>query len=135
MVRFASLVDAFETGDLAWVCGLAEPWAPFFWVAGATGFTSGLANVDPRLSLEMLSCLRGGDYDGAMRVWRSVKPFEDLRARRNSANNVPVVKEALAQLGLCDQRVRPPLETLHAAERDEVASILAGWATLTAAPD
>jgi 4-hydroxy-tetrahydrodipicolinate synthase len=133
VVRFASLVSAFGAGDVAWVCGLAEPWVPFFWVAGATGFTSGLANVDPGLSLEMLGCLRGGDYDGAMRIWRSVKPFEDLRARRNSANNVPVVKEALAQLGLCDRRVRPPLETLDAAERDEVASILAGWATSTSA--
>ena len=133
VVRFASLVSSFGTGDLVWVCGLAEPWAPFFWVAGATGFTSGLANVDPCLSLEMLGCLRGGDYDGAMRIWRAVKPFEDLRARRNSANNVPVVKEALAQLGLCDRRVRPPLETLDAAERDEVAFILAGWATSASA--
>ncbi len=104
VVRFAALVETFRAGDVAWVCGLAEPWAPFFWVAGATGFTSGLANVDPALSLEMLRCLRDGDYDGAMGVWRSVKPFEDLRARRNSANNVPVVKEALAQLGLCDRR-------------------------------
>ena len=131
VVRFAALVDTFRAGDLAWVCGLAEPWAPFFWVAGATGFTSGLANVEPGLSLEMLRCLRDGDYNGAMRVWRSVKPFEDLRARRNSANNVPVVKEALAQLGLCDRRVHPPLEVLDAAEQDEVASILAQWGTGT----
>ena len=135
VVRFAALVDAFRAGDLAWICGLAEPWAPFFWVAGATGFTSGLANVEPGLSLEMLRWLRDGDYDGAMRVWRSVKPFEDLRARRNSANNVPVVKEALAQLGLCDRRVRPPLEVLDATERGEVASILARWATGTSAMD
>jgi 4-hydroxy-tetrahydrodipicolinate synthase len=129
VTRFAALVDMFSSGELAWICGLAEPWAPFFWVAGASGFTSGLANVDPRISLEMLRCLRGGDYDAAMRVWRSIKPFEDLRARRKSANNVSVVKEALAQLGLCDRRVRPPLQTLDAAERDEVTSILAGWAT------
>ncbi len=135
VVRFAALVETFRAGDVAWVCGLAEPWAPFFWVAGATGFTSGLANVDPALSLEMLRCLRDGDYDGAMGVWRSVKPFEDLRARRNSANNVPVVKEALAQLGLCDRRVRPPLEALDASERGEVASILARWATETSDPD
>lgn len=128
-IRFAAIADMFGTGELAWICGLAELWAPFFWVAGATGFTSGLANVDPGISLEMLRCLRGGDHDAAMRVWRSIKPFEDLRARRNSANNVSVVKEALAQLGLCDRRVRPPLETLRAAERDEVAAILAGWAT------
>jgi 4-hydroxy-tetrahydrodipicolinate synthase len=131
--RFAAMVDALGTGDVAWVCGLAEPWAPFFWLAGAEGFTSGLANVEPALSLDMLSCLRGGDYDGAMRVWRSMKPFEDLRARRDSGNNVPVVKEALAQLKLCDRRVRPPLEELDAAEREEVASILAHWTGLTPA--
>ena len=135
VVRFATLVDTFRAGDLAWICGLAEPWAPFFWVAGATGFTSGLANVEPGLSLEMLRWLRDGDYDGAMGVWRSVKPFEDLRARRNSANNVPVVKEALAQLGVCDRRVRPPLAVLDAAERAEVTSILARWATRTSATD
>jgi 4-hydroxy-tetrahydrodipicolinate synthase len=132
--RFAALVDALGARDLAWVCGLAEPWAPFFWLAGADGFTSGLANVDPALSLELLSCLRGGDYEGAMRVWRSVKQFEDLRARRDSGNNVPVVKEALAQLNLCDRRVRPPLEELDAAEREEVASILARWTTSTRSP-
>ena len=135
VVRFATLVDTFRAGDLAWICGLAEPWAPFFWVAGATGFTSGLANVEPGLSLEMLRLLRDGDYDGAMGVWRSVKPFEDLRARRNSANNVPVVKEALAQLEVCDRRVRPPLAVLDAAERAEVTSILARWATRTSATD
>jgi 4-hydroxy-tetrahydrodipicolinate synthase len=126
--RFATLVDALGTDEIAWVCGLAEPWAPVFWLAGAAGFTSGLANVEPRLSLEMLGCLRVGDYEGAMRLWRAIKPFEDLRARGNSGNNVPVVKEALAQLGLCDRRVRPPIEVLDAAERDEVASILAAWA-------
>ena len=31
---------------LAWVCGLAEGWAPFFWPGGAVGFTSGLVNVE-----------------------------------------------------------------------------------------
>jgi 4-hydroxy-tetrahydrodipicolinate synthase len=132
--RFGALVDALRTRDLAWVCGLAEPWAPFYWLAGAAGFTSGLANVEPRLSLEMLRCLRGGDYGGAMRVWRSVRPFEELRARHDNGNNVPVVKEALAQLALCDRRVRPPLEVLDAAERQEVASILAVWAASASAP-
>jgi 4-hydroxy-tetrahydrodipicolinate synthase len=132
VARLASLVDGLRGCDLAWICGLAEPWAPFFWLAGATGFTSGLANVEPRLSLRMLSSLAARDYDGAMDVWRAVRPFEDLRARRDSANNVSVVKEALAQLGLCDRRVRPPLAVLDAAERDEVSAVLAAWAALSA---
>jgi hypothetical protein len=53
------------------------------------------------MSLRMLGSLAAGDYDGAMDLWRTVKPFEELRARHDNANNVSVVKEALAQLELC----------------------------------
>jgi 4-hydroxy-tetrahydrodipicolinate synthase len=134
VARFSGLVDGLRGRELAWICGLAEPWAPFFWLVGATGFTSGLANVEPSLSLRMLGSLAAGDYDGAMDLWRTVKPFEELRARRDNANNVSVVKEALAQLDLCDRRVRPPLVVLDAAERQEVADVLAAWAALRLEP-
>jgi 4-hydroxy-tetrahydrodipicolinate synthase len=56
-----------------------------------------------------------------------MKPFEDLRARRDNANNVSVVKEALAQLGICARTVRPPISELADGERAEVAAILAAW--------
>jgi dihydrodipicolinate synthase/N-acetylneuraminate lyase len=42
--------------------------------------------------------------------------------------NVSVVKEALTQLGLARRTVRPPISELSAAERDEVAAILADLA-------
>lgn len=124
---FAAMVQELSDLPITWVCGLAEPWAPFFWMAGATGFTSGLANVHPRLSRRMLDCLRADDLPGAMAAWRLAQPFEQLRARRASANNVPVVKEALHQQGRCERTVRPPLEELGGAERSEVAQILASW--------
>ena len=73
----------------------------------------------------MLRALQAGDYATAMAVWRRVKPFEDLRARRSPANNVPVVKEALAQLGVCGRTVRPPISEVPEAERAEVAALLA----------
>lgn len=124
-LQFASVTAAVGPDRLAWVCGLAEGWAPFFWPGGAVGFTSGLVNVDTGAPFELLRCLQGGDYPGAMAVWRRVKPFEDLRARRNAANNVPVVKEALAQLGVCDRAVRPPIGEVPETERREVADLLA----------
>jgi 4-hydroxy-tetrahydrodipicolinate synthase len=123
--QFASIVAAVGYDRLAWVCGLAEGWAPFFWPGGATGFTSGLVNVDTSAPFEMLHRLQAGDYPGAMAVWRRVKPFEDLRARRGAANNVPVVKEALAQLGVCERTVRPTISEVPADERAEVAELLA----------
>ncbi|HEV2126194.1 MAG TPA: dihydrodipicolinate synthase family protein [Chloroflexota bacterium] len=124
-LQFASIVSAVGQDRLAWVCGLAEGWAPFFWPGGAVGFTSGLVNVDTSASFEMLRALQAGDYARAMAVWRQVKPFEDLRARRSAANNVPVVKEAMAQLGMCGRTVRPPISTVPASEREEVSALLA----------
>jgi 4-hydroxy-tetrahydrodipicolinate synthase len=123
-LQFASIVGAAGADRLAWVCGLAEGWAPFFWPGGAVGFTSGLVNVETSYSFEMLRSLSASDYSGAIDVWRRVKPFEDLRARRNAANNVPVVKEALAQLGICSRTVRPPIGEVPEAERAEVADLL-----------
>jgi 4-hydroxy-tetrahydrodipicolinate synthase len=124
-LQFASIAAAVGHDRLAWVCGLAEGWAPFFWPGGAVGFTSGLVNVDAAAPFELLGRLQAGDYAGAMAVWRRVKPFEDLRARRSAANNVPVVKEALAQLGVCGRTVRPPISEVPEAERAEVAELLA----------
>ena len=124
---FASMVREVGAERLAWVCGIAESWAPFFWVGGARGFTSGLVNVQPKLSLDMLECLRAGDYSGAMHIWSRLKPFEDLRSRLNNGNNVSVIKEAMAQLGLGRRAVRPPISELPEWERAEVANILSTW--------
>lgn len=123
---FAKIVNEVGRERLAWICGIAESWAPFFAVAGAQGFTSGLVNLTPRLSLEMQASLEAGNYAKAMDIWAKVKPFEDLRARRDNANNVSVVKEAMAQLGLCERTVRPPISELPEHEREEVRKILRG---------
>lgn len=123
-IRFAKTVNEVGRARIAWVCGLAESWAPFFAVGGAQGFTSGLVNITTDLSLRMQSCLEGGDYPGAMAIWAQVKPFEELRARRNNANNVSGVKEAMAQVGLCERTVRSPISVLSVEERAEVSQIL-----------
>lgn len=108
------------------ICGLAELWAPFFWLAGAKGFTSGLANVAPRLSLAMLEALRKSDYTGVMELWRVLEPFERLRARHSNGNNVPVVKEAMELLGFINGSVRPPLAPLDEQDRSELARVVSG---------
>ncbi|HEU5100978.1 MAG TPA: dihydrodipicolinate synthase family protein [Roseiflexaceae bacterium] len=126
-LQFAGVVQAAGVERLAWVCGLAESWAPFFWVGGARGFTSGLVNVQPALSLRMLEALRAGDSADALDVWALIKPFEELRARGNNANNVPAVKAALAELGLCGAAVRPPISELSEPELAEVRAIVRAW--------
>ncbi|MEV1021698.1 dihydrodipicolinate synthase family protein [Streptomyces sp. NPDC050264] len=125
--RFAAFARDAGLDRFVWVAGLAEPYAPSYFSAGATGFTSGLVNVAPGISLSMIEALRSGDYPGAMKVWEQIRRFEELRGADASANNVTVVKEALASLGLCRREVRPPSQELPESERAEVAGIAAGW--------
>ncbi len=124
-VRFAEIVSAGPR--LLWICGLAERWAPFFWPAGATAFTSGLALVEPRLSLELLDQLRRQRVSEARATWTLIQPFEAMRARNGGAANIPAIKEALAlRLGI-GRTVRPPISELGPDDRREVGRILASW--------
>ncbi|WP_406396051.1 dihydrodipicolinate synthase family protein [Streptomyces sp. NBC_00887] len=125
--RFGAFARDAGLERFVWVAGLAELYAPSYFATGATGFTSGLVNVAPGVSLAMLGALRAGDYAAAMKVWEQIRRFEDLRADRQSANNVTVVKEALAALGLCRRDVRAPSRVLPEAQRAEVADLVAGW--------
>jgi 4-hydroxy-tetrahydrodipicolinate synthase len=125
--KFAAFARDAGLDRFVWVAGLAEPYAPSYFSAGATGFTSGLVNVAPSVSLNMIEALRSGDYPAAMKVWEQIRRFEELRAANGSADNVTVVKEALASLGLCRREVRPPSRPLPQDARAEVAAIAAGW--------
>ena len=125
--RFGAVARDAGLDRFTWLAGLAEPYAPGYWAYGARGFTSGLANVSPAISLSLLGALRTGDAGGAMDTWELIRPFEDLRAASGSADNVSVVKEALAQIGLCGRDVRPPSRVLAKEARDAVTDILRSW--------
>jgi 4-hydroxy-tetrahydrodipicolinate synthase len=126
-VRFASVARDAGLDRFTWVAGLAELAAPGYFAVGARGFTSGLANVSPQLSQRMFTELSTGDYPKAMATWELIRPFEELRAADASANNVSVVKEALAQLGLCRNDIRPPSSPLGTAARTRIGEILSDW--------
>jgi 4-hydroxy-tetrahydrodipicolinate synthase len=125
-IRLAGLTAAL--GDrLTWLCGTAELWAPFAWVAGAQGFTSGLANVDACLPRRLLDELRTGRP--TERTWRTIAPFEQLRANRGGAANVAVVKAALVQRGvIATDTVRPPVSGLTDDESLALSEIMAALA-------
>ena len=127
--RFADLVQSVEA-PIVWICGTAEMWAPFFFTAGAEGFTSGLVNIAPEMSLSMLEGLRRGDSETVRAVWRRVAPMERLRAKNHSANNVSVIKEAMSLAGLPAGKVRPPLAELDEADRRDLIRILQSWGKL-----
>ena len=126
-VQFACVARDAGLDRFTWLAGLAELTAPACWTAGARGFTSGMVNVAPALSLSMLESLRGGDTAGAMKAWEDCRAFEELRAADSSADNVSVVKEALAQLGLCRPDVRPPSHRVSEDVRAQITEILESW--------
>jgi 4-hydroxy-tetrahydrodipicolinate synthase len=125
--KFAAVARDAGLDRVTWLAGAAELTAPAFWAVGARGFTSGLANVHPGLALAMLDALRRNDFNEAMQKWEAARRFEELRLADGSADNVSVVKEALAQLGLCRADVRPPSRPLPADIKNEISGILRSW--------
>jgi 4-hydroxy-tetrahydrodipicolinate synthase len=120
--RFAGFVGAAP--ELAWVCGVAEAWAVPFWNGGAIGYTSGIANVAPERSLEILAALRAGDIARAEALVDRLRPIEALRASHGDANNVAVIKAAMDLVGLAGGGLRPPLSALDAGDHAELVRTL-----------
>jgi 4-hydroxy-tetrahydrodipicolinate synthase len=120
--RFAALTAAAP--EMAWVCGVAEAWAVPFWAEGAIGFTSGLANIAPKRSMDVLAALKAGELRRADALIDRLRPFEELRAGHGDANNVAVIKAALDRIGLAGGELRPPLSRLDAADAASLERIL-----------
>ena len=122
-VKAFSAAVAADPGDLVWINGLAERFAPAFAVEGAAGFTTGIGNFAPEAPLSLLEALRQGDWERAKSVREIVRPYEDLRESPGvdnatpAANNVPAVKFGMELAGLYGGPVRPPLVDL--AEEDQ----------------
>ncbi len=126
--RFAKLVrEVPKKHNIAWICGTAEKWAPFFFHTGAVGFTSGLVNLYPEKSFELLTALRENNNEIVWKAWSEVLPFENLRAKNNNGNNVVVIKEAMELLGLTAGITREPVASLGENDKKELSDILQSW--------
>lgn len=121
-------IAASDPNGALYVCGLAESWAPAFSAVGARGFTSGLVNVAPQFSLQVLDALTAGDFDAARKIVEKIELFERLRTRYRNGANVTVVKEAMEILGLTVGPVRAPgLARLDKQDRATLEGLLASW--------
>lgn len=104
------LSEAIAASDpsITWVGGLAEIWAPAFYAVGARGFTSGLINVWPEMSMAIHAALEADDYVGANALIAKMRVFEEIRAEEMNGTNVTGVKAALLGMGLDCGPTRPP---------------------------
>jgi 4-hydroxy-tetrahydrodipicolinate synthase len=128
-VHFSKVRREAGADRFTWIAGLAEPYALSYAAHGATGFTSGLVTVNPHLSLDLRDALRVHDFATARALTDSIARFEELRAANTNADNVSVIKEALAQLGLASSDVRSPSSALSADAKLAVSDILTRWAS------
>jgi 4-hydroxy-tetrahydrodipicolinate synthase len=120
---FACFADRVRN-RLGLYCGTAERYAPFFMLAGATGYTSGAGNLCPRLSLAMHAALMERRYDEAMRLLSILRPVEDYRARDGDSYSISALKYALQVCGWDFGPVRPPQRRLTPEEEAEVRRLL-----------
>ena len=125
---FADCVRATKGTEATWICGLAEGWALPFYALGGKGFTSGLVNVAPELSLAVWRALEAGDYAAARNAVDLIAPFEVMRTKYRNGANVTVVKEALRLRGAEVGAVRlPGLAQLDEGDRQSLNKILDSW--------
>ncbi|MEO3890655.1 dihydrodipicolinate synthase family protein [Nonomuraea sp. B5E05] len=81
--------------------------------AGTDGITPGIANLAPRVALELVAAHHAGDQERAALAQKRVVSLLGVHGIRAG---VPVVKASLAMRGLCAPTVAPPLRTLDDGE-------------------
>ena len=112
---FRRIVDG-AGGTCAMVCGMAEDPSVEYLRAGAVGFSSGMANFVPRMSLNLLAAFRRGDLEEAERLRRMMAPFEDLRGEKGARYSGSALHAAMDYAGLAGGPVVPFAEDVEAGD-------------------
>ncbi|WP_298869355.1 dihydrodipicolinate synthase family protein [uncultured Gimesia sp.] len=123
MDQFQAIVDQ-NSSECEWLCGSAERFAPYYMMAGATGFTSGAINLCPRLVLALHAALADQNYTEAMSLQRMILPIEQFRARSGESYSISMLKYGMQALGLDFGSARPPQRQLTSEEHQEIELLL-----------
>jgi 5-dehydro-4-deoxyglucarate dehydratase len=115
-------------GDrLHWIGGAGDDCVPGYYSIGIRVYTSSIATIAPRLSLQLHEAASAGNNAELQELMRRyVIPLYALRNRRRGYE-VTVMKEIMNRMGLAAGPVRPPLPSLRVAETREIAEMLKGW--------
>lgn len=118
-------------GDrLHWIGGAGDDCVPAYYSIGIRTYTSSIATVAPRLSLQLHEAGAKGDGATLKRLMDTyVTPLYVLRSRRRGYE-VAVMKEMMSLAGLAAGPVRPPLVPVTPAERAEIRALFESWKPL-----
>ena len=123
MHEFRTTVAA-DTAGIEWLCGSAERFAPYYMLAGSTGFTTGAGNLCPHLTLAMHAAFAAGEYDAGMRYQAQILPIENYRQRDGDSFNISMLKHAMTVIGWDFGLPRTPQRQCTAAEKKEIEQII-----------
>jgi 4-hydroxy-tetrahydrodipicolinate synthase len=107
-------------GRLPIIKGGGENMVPYYYLAGAVGFTSGMANITLARSVDLHEAALARDWPKAME-WRDY--FEPLTDLRGELGN-PMLKGGLEMLGLAGGPIRASGAMLDAAGRRKVRRLM-----------
>ena len=128
---FERIVDR-ASSDAAMICGMAEDPCLDYLAKGAVGFSSGMANFVPLMSLEILRSFTAGDLPEAQRLRQLMVPFEDFRGENAARYSGSLLHAAMDQAGLAGGPVIPFAEDVAT---DDLPRLKAMLATLFAEND
>lgn len=120
-VKLGAGVEAGDD-DVVWVDGLAEPYAPSFWIEGVEGFSAGVSNFRPEIGLSLFDALSEGDWKRARTLRNVCLPYQRFRSETGENNeipdaiSVPAVKKGLELAGLHGGNVRTPIQPLSSTD-------------------
>lgn len=125
MADIAAHQAAGGTGTrIEWLCGSAERFAPYYMLAGGTGFTTGAGNLCPHLSLAMHSAFAAGEFLHGMELQEQILPIEEYRAKEADSFNISMLKYALSTIGPDFGIPRPPQRQLTSKEKAEIEQLI-----------
>lgn len=110
----------------AMICGMAEDPSIEYLQADAVGFSSGMANFLPRMSLALLAAYRAGDLTEAQRLRALMVPFEDFRAENGARYSGSALHAAMSYAGLAGGPVIPFAEDVAEADLPRVHTMMDG---------
>jgi 4-hydroxy-tetrahydrodipicolinate synthase len=110
--------------DAAMICGMAEDPCLDYLAKGAVGFSSGMANFVPLMSLEILRAFNSGDGGEAERLRKLMVPFEDFRGENRARYSGSLLHAAMEQAGLAGGPVIPFAEDVAADDLPRLRAML-----------
>ena len=121
---FQEIAGEASTSSAAMICGMAEDPCIEYMESSAVGFSSGMANFVPNLSLGLLRSFRDGDRAEAERIRELMVPFEDFRGENAARYSASALHAAMDIAGLAGGPVIPFAEDVADEDLPRVQAMM-----------